>query len=249
MFKHRIREVRIRPPTLVLVGMLAGTVLFSGVASAATIEATFDGVSPGKSFQYKLGDASAPTKTTTAGKFNWTRTGGTWAFDPLGVFHTFCIELVQNIAPSSSYTYDVILLQNAPIPDDAPLGGPMGITKANYIKELWLEQVLAGDMNDADHVAAIQVAFWEVVYDDDLSLSGATGFRAVTSAGFVTTAQTWLDSLGDPFGNLNIHAMASTTHQDQAFLSVTGTSEEIPVPAALAMGLPALGLIGRRRLT
>jgi len=231
--------------------MLAGAMLFSSAASAATIDATFNGVSPKRNLTYTI-DGGTTTPTTQAGTFNWYRTGGSWAGTPNvnTNFITFCIELVQNIATGNTYTYRVAFLKDAPIPDNAPISGPMGVVKADYIMELWSDQIILGGGNLADpnFVAAMQTAVWEIVYDDGLDLGSGT-FQAISDGGFgfAASAQGFLDALDDSVILVDMRAMSSETLQDQTFLTVVPTGEDIPVPAALAMGLPALGLISRRR--
>ena len=219
---------------------LVGAVLLSGVARAATIEATFSGVDPKKTLTYWL--QGVGQEKTQAGAFNWLRTGGDWPNPPPvnSTFITFCIELIQSVQPNQNYTYEVAQLATAPLPYDAPLNGPMGAVKAGYIEELWAARV--GTLVTDNDYAAMQTAVWELVYDTDLTLTTGT-FQAVTVAPFVTLAQTFLDALtGTPPTNLDLRAMTSLEQQDQTFLTV------IPAPPAALGGLASLllGTIRRR---
>jgi len=232
--------------TCVFVGALASVALFSNVASAATIEAKLIDVSPSQTLDYNFDGAN---KSTTAGTFNWLRTGGDWPHVPAvnSNFVTFCIELIQSIQGGVTYTYTVADLEDAPIPDNAPLSGPMGVTKADYIMELWSDQVIlgGGNLSNADFAAAMQTSIWEIVYDDGLDLGSGT-FQTVTTGGFVDDAQGFLDELDGSTLLVTMKAMTSITAQDHTFLTVIPTID-IPAPMAFGMGLVGLGLIGRRR--
>lgn len=259
---NRIRKSH-WPTPLVIVGFIAGAVLFTTPASGATIIATFHDVSPSQSLSYIVNGNPA---STVAGRFNWTRLddplGGDWDSTPVPGqdFFSFCIELVQTLALGNDYTYTVADLEDAPIPDNAPTSGPMGVVRAADIFDMWSAQIIFGlditgawDWDNATHVAAMQTAIWEIVHDTagGAHSLAAGNFQATTVAPFVTLAQTFLDALGThgpPLSNLK--AMASESAQDQTFVTLASTSVEIPTPLAFGLGLPViLGFIGRRQTT
>ena len=219
---------------------IAGVIMLSGLASAATIDATFAGINPSQSLT--LWSQGVGQLTTSAGAFNWLRTGGDWQNPPLvnDAFITFCIELVQSIQSGQNYTYTVADLSTAPVPHGAPLNGPMGDVKAGYIEELWATRF--NTLVTADDFAAMQTTVWELVYDTDLDLTTGT-FKAITVAPFVTLAQTFLDGLtGTPPQGTVIKAMTSPNRQDQTFLTT------MPTPSAALAVLPLLlfGALRRR---
>jgi hypothetical protein len=243
---------------LVVLGLFAGDALFTSTASGATITATFQDINPDQTLSYTL--AGNPS-TTVAGRFNWVRSAdpnaGTWPHPPAPgqSFFTFCIELIQNLAIGAEYTFDVKLLANAPIPDRAPLSGPMGNAKADMIMDLWTNRILlapAGSIDDPNHVAAMQTAVWEVVYEDiaanGLNLSTGDFTAAASSGPFVPLAQTWLDQIGTLLPPIiTLVAMTSDTQQDQTFLTVIPTGEVIPAPVAAVGAVPLLAALVRRR--
>ena len=229
-------------------GVLALCLLLGAAAHGATFTATFTGVGLSRAFQFDL--TGHGTTSTKAGAYDWQRTGGDWTGVP-GIgdsFSTFCVDLPQSIRTGNSYTYEVVDLADAPVPAQAPLAGPMGQAKAAAITELWVEHHSL--LTTSDDFAAFGVAVWEIVYDDVLDLS-AGDFQALTTAGFVTTAQTWLNALDgvtDGVVDGQLMALSSQTSQDQAFLAVVSSPlVPIPTPSALWGGAALLGVLAYRR--
>ena len=257
MLKYRVINGRSAAAMLIALGLFAGDALFSEAASGATITATFQDVDPGQSLSYTL---AGNAHTTVAGRFNWVRSddpnAGSWPNPPAPgqAFFTVCIELVQNLALGAEYTYNVQLLASAPIPDNAPVSGPMGQAKADLIMDLWTNRILlapAGSVDDTNHMASMQTAVWEIVYEDIATNGLNLGTGAFTAAGssgpFVATAQTWLDQLGTLVPPLiTLVAMTNDTQQDQTFLTVIPTGDPIPAPAAV-MAAPLVGALAMRR--
>jgi hypothetical protein len=211
---------------------VAGLVSLS--AQAATVTATLNTIT-GQSFQYKLDGVNL---VTTAGVFDWTRTGGD-ASDPTGNFKSFCIELDQTISLNKSFTFEMIEVADGPKPGLALGAGPMGQTKADMLGKLWAAYYDLALTSNA-YAAAFQVAVWEIVYDDGLDLSDG-GFQAryTTAPAFVQTAQGWLDNLGNLTEKAALGVMSSDKHQDQLVM--------VPLPAAAWAGLSLIGAVALRR--
>ncbi len=221
--------------------MVAVAVLLAGFApasaQAATVTAKLNSVT-GQSFKYKLG---ASDLTTTAGIFDWTRTGGD-ASNPTGDFKSFCVELDQTLSLGNTFTYEIIATSEGPKPGLALGAGPMGQTKADMLAKLWaahFDQALLSNAN----AAAFQVAVWEIVYDGNLDLFDG-GFQArYTNLGsapvFVQTAQSWLDGLGNLTEMAALRVMSNGSRQDQLVM--------VPLPAAAWAGLSLIGAVAMRR--
>lgn len=218
-------------------------VLTAATANAATLDVTLNNVSPSQTFGYSTNGGSS-YKSTKAGVFNWTRTGGSHVGDPVGNFRSFCVELTQNISPGSSYTYDVVAVEDAP--NDGFASG-MGTAKAALLSELWGR--FYSPLFDADQAAAFQVSVWEIVYDGGVDLAAGSFQAQSLATGFVTLSQTWLNVLDGTGAMANLGAMTNPNRQDHIYELPTPTNEQIPAPAAATAGLMGLGLlgIGRKR--
>jgi hypothetical protein len=160
----------------------------------------------------------------------------------------FCVELVIG-APSG--WYDVISL------DDAS-NGPMGTTKANYIRELWgrdynPDWIINPTTTNKQMAEAFGTAIWEILYETDprpWDVTSGTGFWA-TGIEQAATANLWLSQLnGDTsyFANnlVAIHYEGTTTGQDYTVLIPMPPG--VPEPATIGLlGLGAVVLFGNRK--
>lgn len=222
---------------------VAAALAMAASASAGTVIATFNSVSPSVNVNYVSPVGSG---STTAGVFNWTRTGGTHVGSPAGNFSSFCIELNQNVAFSSSYTFNIQALKDSPSPG-LPVPGPlgMGATKASDLKKLWA--AYRNSIVDNTTAAAFQVAVWEIVYEASTNYSVSNGngaFYLTNQAAVRNQANAWLSSLGSLTAEANLAAMSSPSVQDQLVL--------VPTPPAVLAGAGLMGAVAvkqiRRRL-
>ena len=214
--------------------------LVTATAEAATVDVTLNSVTPSQTFKYST-DGGSSFKSTTAGVFNWLRTGGTHPGDPQGAFRSFCIELTQSLSLGGSYTYDVVDVEDAP--NDGFVGG-MGTAKADLLRELWGRHF--SPLFTSVQAAAFQISVWEVVYDGGVDL-GAGDFQAKNlGEAQVTLSQGWLNSLDGTGTMAVLGAMTHPSRQDHLYELSTPTVE-IPAPAATLAGLTGIGLIGASR--
>jgi len=166
-----------------------------------------------------------------------------------GAMPAFCME-IQEPAPTATYTYDVVM------PDDvynSVTGGTIGVTKANYLRELWGRYYdpawATGSFTSQQDAAAgaFAAAIWEIIYEDvpgspmqwDVSTAGVSGFRADYLD--AATANKWLHSLTGSGPKADLLAFVHNGQQNYLVA--------VPEPATiLLLGLGSLcGFAGRKR--
>jgi hypothetical protein len=171
------------------------------------------------------GDGYPDGKTLYTGIYSWTNQGGTGLGTVVPNWGV-CIEIPQ--APFSGWM-DVLALDEAPLP---PLyGSPMGITKANYIRELWGRDFDASWVTGQNRqmAEAFNVALFEILYETDLTwdVIGGAGFHVGADVEQAATANTWLNQLNGNtsyFAN-NLVSISTTSGQDFVV--------QVPEPASL----------------
>lgn len=202
----------------------AGVLLAAGLASAAPITVTFEGVRPG---------------TGSAGQYNWNSGGTTYdglAYTPFGNgsasathFVSFCIERTQTI--SGGHTYSDYTL--------VPFTGTTGSDHA--LRAMWAEfrdDLDTGtDAEKAAKSAAFQSAVWCLI--DPNYLPALTAQESGYLSTFMT-ASNWHSGLA------NLAVMASPTGQDQ-LVALLGAPVATPEPGMLALGLLVAPAVYLRR--
>jgi hypothetical protein len=155
-----------------------------------------------------------------------------------GLIQAFCIDLEDGF-PITTQQYDANSLSQAP---DVSSGGPMGDSKAKYMAQLL-------NMNTYDtafDAAAIQVALWEILYEDvnnwDTTASNGnfyldTSGNAYGEAALATAANSMLSGLQMASSFSEYTALSSEGKNSQDFVLV-------PVPAAVLLGMLGLGIAG-----
>jgi hypothetical protein len=223
-------------PTIAL-ALVAGLSTVSMAGFANSIEATFNGVSPGGTL-FISHDAGESDNEVGGGLFNWSRTGGSWA-GPGGVgnFISMCIETTEHIGNGNSYTYQVVNLGDAPTSQSPGMGN----AKAALVRELFGRFYHAG--MTSDEAVAMQAATWEIVNDDGLDLADGdfrVGVGGNVTAGIQTSIQNMLDALDGTGPKLAMRAMVGDGIQDQVFI--------VPTPGGMALlGMGGLVMARRRR--
>lgn len=231
------------------IGMATAALLISTSAAFAGLSGTVDGdydsgQSYGRSgkFVYNgnrdgtIAQISYFDKTASTGD-------GNRISDP---FWGFCIDLFDGLTDPDKW--NVVDLELCPEDE----GGPMGVARANYIRELWADNYAS--VNTNDEAAAFQLAVWEIIYEDyqanGLGITDGDGdfFASQSGSGtlfsntVVNLTNSWLGALN---GQGPRASLAGLTSRNQDFV----TELIVPAPGAVLLGLTGLVGIGwmRRR--
>lgn len=247
---------------------MAGALAFSGQVFADTVTANYTGVSP----RATVGVHYTPTGLNVnayAGSYNFDNATGPINMWEPGKFASLCVDLVDDISESGMYgnpqAWDVVSLAATP---NAGSGQAMGVVKADQLARL-LGGVLGTDLNnvrdtttyqdqisginDNQLAAALQVATWEIVWEDssnsfdlgkgDLTFSGISGNIA-------EQANSWLTKVGaGTYGTAMQGLVGLTSPTDPP----VGTSRQdfvgqVPIPAAAWLfGSALIGAVGLGR--
>ncbi len=210
---------------------VGGLAMLSAAASASMIEAQFINNSPSRPVMLSI-DGGLNYAEHGAGRLNWLRIGGDYG----GVgasFTTFCAELAENVAPSHVYVFDVV----APAGIPNTIAGGMGGAKAALLAELYGRFYDSIDFGVTNNAAAYQIAVWEIIYDDGLSLAGDE-LRVQNNGHYFTIAQNWLNALDGTGSTMDLDGFTALGVQDQIVIPEPGSS--------LLLALGGLALAARR---
>ena len=241
--------LRHSPVCLVLMLVVVGSPWT--LAEAGTVDATFTGVSPGKTVKTNI-----HSSRVWAGIYNWTRT------DPLPVedFWTICIEPDDWLDTTS--TFEETTLEDV----FSPRGN--ADARAALIRELFAGyvgteagQVDPTDKDDDLAAAAFQVAAWEFIMEtvetgeeDPYSVSDGSFHLHIqysSDAAVIVAANAMIDNVWNhSLGTATVTALQGA--QSQGLRGEVG-QEVVPLPAAVWCGMALFGGMGgisavRRRL-
>lgn len=161
---------------------------------------------------------------------------------------TFCADVVQGVITGPE-TYDVYLIEEAPVGGVNPLGG-MGLEKADDLRKLFGLDILPAPLmflTAPGMAEAFQACVWEVIYEDRAAngYDLASGNVQVSGVALQTDANQWLaDILADIDDDLDMNedlrALVADGGQDFV-LQVPGLGRE-PLPEPVTMLGVLLGI-------
>jgi hypothetical protein len=163
----------------------------------------------------------------------------------LGTFDSYCIDLQHYAVLGSNQAYldSMANWNNTASPVHAGLGGGAAS---------WLYNTYSGAAaGNKDLQAALSLAIWDSLYDNDFSVTGGTGFYAtsLSNASYATTANAWLDQLeqrmneGTPLPQAGwLRTVDGANNRSQDFIA------PVPEPGSIMlMGSGLASLLGFRR--
>lgn len=228
-----------------LVSIFVLALVLVGVALTSPASATLLGTvniqnhNNGLSEQGQLWGGGLTGGTYYTGVYSWTNSGGTGLGTQVPNWG-FCIELIQG--PYAGWQ-DVVSLQDSPIP--SAYGTPMGVVKANYIRELWGRHFDPTWITGANRqfAEAFGMALYEIIYETDSmwDVTSGSGFYA-GSIQQAVTANSWLSGLNGDSAYFAPGLVATSTLSGQDYLV------QVPEPATIGLlGLGALSLLRRKQ--
>lgn len=203
--------------------------------AAALVAAT--GANAATNFTVGSAYSNAPTGTVSVG---WNEYDGSMGPQTIsGTFNgslinatAFCIELTQN---SSSGSFEVVSLSSY----------LSGLNKSGSYNSIAKLLSTYGDINTKTNDVALQLAIWELRYDNGYSVNSGTFEVEDMSSGqstYTNTANYQLANLGTIDSSLQFWVAKSSNKQDLLFVTQTPA---VPEPATWAMMIIGFAAIGR----
>jgi MYXO-CTERM domain-containing protein len=209
-------------------GSLIACGAIAGLAGAATVDVTYNGigygevvniVSPGYSGGVNCGQLLLTLANSGSGSV------------ANGNYIAFCTDVYQG-TNTGPHPYSILPVAAL------PLNAPMGAAAQTALEELYAYAAGAQYGNDAAYACAFQLAVWEIVNDlGNLDLSNG----AFQASGYSAAAAGHLAGMFAAIGlggYADIVGLGNETYQDYII--------EVPGPGALAL-VGMAGIVGRRR--
>jgi hypothetical protein len=239
--------------------MAVGLMTAAAAQATPTVTARFDGFNPNAPVEVNrtlknpyLTGPGFDTRRIDPGRFTLTRSGGSFTGTLVGTappqFFAFCIEPLEFINQGNTYTFDLVALENGV----TNIGG-MGIVKADYIRELFHQQMpdLSAVISN-EKASALNVAIWEIVRENPLNslnvFSGDASYTSFNAAGanMLTLAQSYLTPLTGTGPKLdNLFALNLDGTQD-LLVQVRAVPEPSTWMSLASAGFVGLLAFGRR---
>ena len=244
-------------------------------ASSVTLQAPSDinqFVNPGVNGGLNVTLQGNVANNAYVGQINWTvASSNTPNFQAGQSLGTFCIQGLQDVYTGGAYTYDIVNLNTAGLPEGGPDVGILNGTSAQQIQGLANNYFAniggsVGTHNVNQVAAAFQLAIWEIEYDGgnggetftpggNVNYFAGGNFSATANnsdgSGAMDLANSWLNNFS-PANGVTSLALVSTSAQDQLVFQPgggEGPPPSVPLPAAFPAGIALMGgLFGARKL-
>ncbi|MBL8490065.1 MAG: PEP-CTERM sorting domain-containing protein [Rhodocyclaceae bacterium] len=236
-FNSKETPTMIRKPLVQAVTALALTAAAATPALAAEYLRLDSFSNSYMNFSYTFTDGMGTVSTgSAAGEF-----AGTFGPNPSGVnpsFETYCVSLRQTFTWGSPFQ----------VTRQAFAGNAYNTALNQQVQLNKLGWLMANDasyaVTNATTSAAMQLAIWEIVYDNGADVTSGMGFKVTAgSAAAQTQANAWLAGLAASNHQYIAERLYNPDKQDQLVVTV-------PEPETYAMFLAGLGMMGfvaRRR--
>ena len=225
---------------------------FSVTAANATFSATYLGIGAFETHQAAFSSSLAWDSVASVNYFNlkmaerrWDRAGSTE--------FSWCIQVFQGLENGATYAFENVALEL--VPQSPPAPGPMGVTKANLLRDAsarWLgadSRVIgsAGSANAA--AAAFNSLVWEITHENFAStdINVALSRMSLTTGALRANLTGEAAAIyGDMFASLGVGGWQTVSTEGWLSISAQDQFRIVPGPAALAL-LVFGGLLTRRR--
>jgi hypothetical protein len=221
-----------------------GVVGLAAFASADTVTATFNNVTPDGGVGCTLSYPGFGPEGTVSGQLNFSNASG--SSDLGSAFGAFCCDIPKNVGYGGTYTWTTAALKDVP-QGNMPGYDPMGQAKANQIEELWGRFHSTLGTDDTKN-GGFQLAIWTIIYGNGASLTGGSG--SYTSGNLsVSIADAVASQTNTYLGALTGDANFFDTHLYALTGGENGPQDQIvPTPGSFALlGLGGLMVSRRRR--
>lgn len=214
---------------------------YATTASGASLTVLFQSSTGSAAFAVdRTVDSGANWYGQDPGQFHFITLAGGGGIVP-NDFFTFCIEPREFVTVGQTYTYNIV-----PVEQGANNIGGMGVTKANFVRELLYDNYPNFSVALTPlTAAAIQVALWEIVREDSGSFNLDTGTVQYRNWANDSVRVLATSMLGGLTGNgpylSSVSALTLNGSVQDTLVQTT------PEPAAFLVVAPALIVLAIRR--